>query len=155
MVDTGTLERGLVDAPRAAMDQRDLVERAGRGDHDAFSALVNTTIVRSSRPVADSALSTRATPSLMASMSRVVSTRCWLSTASSLAVNRGLLRTMGGLSLTSASLTLGGLGGGVTGVLAYRAGGIEGSWGSFGATQRKQRSLAPSLPMKSAAQAKQ
>ena len=44
MVDTGTLERGLVDAPRAAMDQRDLVERAGRGDHDAFSALVNTTI---------------------------------------------------------------------------------------------------------------
>ena len=26
------------------MDQRDLVERAGRGDHDAFSALVGTTI---------------------------------------------------------------------------------------------------------------
>ena len=30
MVDASTLERGQVDAPRAAMDQRDLVERAGR-----------------------------------------------------------------------------------------------------------------------------
>ena len=44
MVDASTLERGQVDAPRAAMDQRDLVERAGRGDHDAFGALVGATI---------------------------------------------------------------------------------------------------------------
>ena len=28
------------------MDQRDLVERAGRGDHDAFAALVGATIAR-------------------------------------------------------------------------------------------------------------
>jgi RNA polymerase sigma-70 factor (ECF subfamily) len=44
MVDASTLERGRTDASRAALDQRDLVERAGRGDHDAFSALVGTTI---------------------------------------------------------------------------------------------------------------
>jgi len=44
MVDASTLERGLMDASRAALDQRDLVERAGRGDHDAFSALVGATI---------------------------------------------------------------------------------------------------------------
>lgn len=28
------------------MDQRDLVERAGRGDHDAFAALVGASIAR-------------------------------------------------------------------------------------------------------------
>ena len=44
MVDASTLARGLMDASRAALDQRDLVERAGRGDHDAFSALVGATI---------------------------------------------------------------------------------------------------------------
>jgi RNA polymerase sigma-70 factor, ECF subfamily len=44
MVDASTLERGLMDASRAALDQRDLVERAGHGDHDAFSALVGATI---------------------------------------------------------------------------------------------------------------
>jgi RNA polymerase sigma-70 factor (ECF subfamily) len=44
MVDVGTLERGLMDASRAALDQRDLVERAGRGDHEAFAALVSATI---------------------------------------------------------------------------------------------------------------
>jgi RNA polymerase sigma-70 factor, ECF subfamily len=44
MVDASTLERGRTDASRAALDQRDLVERAGRGDHDAFSALVGATI---------------------------------------------------------------------------------------------------------------
>ena len=44
MVDASTLERGRVAASRAAVDQRDLVERAGRGDHDAFGALVGATI---------------------------------------------------------------------------------------------------------------
>src|SRR4029078_5247499 len=31
---------------RGVVDQRDLVERAGRGDHDAFAALVGATIAR-------------------------------------------------------------------------------------------------------------
>ena len=44
MVDASTLERGREAASRVAVDQRDLVERAGRGDHDAFSALVGATI---------------------------------------------------------------------------------------------------------------
>ena len=46
MVDASTLERGRGAASRVAVDQRDLVERAGRGDHDAFAALVNASIAR-------------------------------------------------------------------------------------------------------------
>ena len=46
MVDASTLERGRGAASRVAVDQRDLVERAGRGHHDAFAALVNASIPR-------------------------------------------------------------------------------------------------------------
>ena len=46
MVDASTLERGRLAASRVAVDQRDLVERAGRGDHDAFAVLVNASIPR-------------------------------------------------------------------------------------------------------------
>jgi RNA polymerase sigma-70 factor (ECF subfamily) len=46
MVDASTLERGREAGSRVAVDQRDLVERAGGGDHDAFAALVNASIPR-------------------------------------------------------------------------------------------------------------
>src|SRR5262245_44329820 len=46
MVDASTLESGRGVASRVAVDQRDLVERASRGDHDAFAVLVNASIPR-------------------------------------------------------------------------------------------------------------
>ena len=46
MLDASTLERGRGAASRVAVDQRDLVEQAGRGGHDAFAVLVNASIPR-------------------------------------------------------------------------------------------------------------
>ena len=53
-------------------------------------------------------------------------------------VSRGFLRTNGGLSETSASSKLGGLGGTVGEAFVYRLGGMNGSCGSFGATHRNR-----------------
>ena len=54
----------------------------------------------------------------------------------------GLRRTNLGLSETSASLKLGGTGGTVTVAVLYRAGGVNGSCGSFGATHSRNGSPA-------------